>query len=32
VQRLIYHLSVYLGHDSLAHTQVSVEPNRQASR
>jgi site-specific recombinase XerD len=22
VQRLIYHLSVYLGHDSLAHTQV----------
>jgi integrase/recombinase XerD len=22
VQRLVYHLSVYLGHDSLAHTQV----------
>jgi integrase/recombinase XerD len=22
LQRLVYHLSVYLGHDSLAHTQV----------
>ena len=22
VQRLVYHLSVYLGHDRLAHTQV----------